>query len=323
MFSFPSLETILKILKDQYGRRIRKLRISLTDKCNLRCHYCMPLDAKFMNEESFMKDYQYYDIVNELCDLGLEEVRITGGEPLLRKSFINIIEKLSKAPLAKLGLTTNGILLERYLNHLKDNKVKYLNVSLDSLNAQNFQNITYGNHMDRVISNILKAKQMGFHVKINMVVMKSINDHEIFDFVNFSGKTGIEVRFLEVMRVGYACKSQSDQFISANEIISNLSARYVLTRKTDEHDSTSFNYQLSNQARIGFIASESQPFCGNCSRWRLSADGILRSCLLKDDGMSVKDLTREDRHTIYTSLLGMKPYLRPPEVTHQMNEIGG
>lgn len=310
-------------LVDQHGRRIRKLRLSLTDKCNLRCHYCMPLNASFMDESEYLTPGEYYHLVKELCDHGLEELRLTGGEPLLRKSFTEIAEKISSLPLKKIGLTTNGIFLDKYLDVLWNNRIHYLNISLDSLDEENFRKITFGNHLKRILTNIDLARNKGFHIKINAVAMRGINDHEIFDFAEYSRATGLEVRFLEVMRIGEACKNQSDQFISAGEITDLLKTRFDLKPIIKEFDSTSFNYLLSNGAHIGLIASESQAFCGQCSRWRLSADGILRACLFKDDGLSIKNTTSEKREQIYQSLLGMKPFHRPVEVNHLMHAIGG
>lgn len=305
------------MLIDQHGRRIRKLRISLTDKCNLRCHYCMPVDQVFMDEKKYLPVDELVEIVSELKDRGLEEVRLTGGEPLMRKSFPQIVGELGKLNLKKIGLTTNGIYLDKYLDVLKANRVFFLNISLDSLNEENFKKITHGNHLKKVISNIRLAVNEGFVVKINTVLMRGINDHEILDFVKFSEDESVEVRFLELMRIGHAREEQNQQFMSAAETMKVMGP---LKTVTVPHDSTSFNFVTENGGQIGFIASESQPFCGQCSRWRLSADGILRACLLKDDGLSVR---KTNRNEIYQELLGMKPISRPLEVSHSMNAIGG
>ena len=176
---------------------------------------------------------------------------------------------------------------------------------------------------NEVIRNIELSKKMGFDVKINVVAMRGVNDHEIFDFIEFSKNMDIEVRFLEIMRIGFALDEQNNQFIAANELINKLKEKFDLTPIIKEKDSTSFNYRLNNGAQIGFIASESQPFCTNCSRWRLSADGILRACLLKDAGVSIKETCSLEREEIFAKLLGMKPEMRPEQVEHQMNEIGG
>lgn len=313
----------MKSLIDHHGRRVRKLRLSLTDKCNLRCHYCMPLDATFNDEKNNLTPQEYFEIVQDLCDYGLEELRLTGGEPLMRKSFPKIIEQLSTLSLKKIGMTSNGILLDQHFDDLKRFRVNHLNISLDSLDEKNFQKITHGNHLKRVLQNIESAIKLNFQVKINVVSMKGINDHELFDFVEYSKAMGIEVRFLEIMRIGYARSEQENQFMSSEEHISKLKSRYHLIPIRKDYDSTSFNFLLDNGAKIGFIASESNAFCGQCSRWRLSADGIMRACLLKDDGISLKNTSREARQSIYETLLGMKPLMRPKEVTHQMNAIGG
>lgn len=313
----------MKELIDSHGRKIRKLRLSLTDKCNLRCHYCMPVDATFMDEKSYLTPPEYFEIVKDLYQYGLEELRLTGGEPLMRKSFREIVELIAQVPLKKIGMTTNGIFLDKYLDVLKDNRVHHLNISLDSLNPQNFKKITHGDHLNRILRNIELAQKLNFNIKLNVVAMRGVNDHELMDFAAYSAKTGLEVRFLEIMRIGYAMNSQDDQYITAKEMIGRLQQNFELKPIVKEIDSTSFNYLLNNGARIGFIASESQAFCGHCSRWRLSADGIMRACLLKDDGLTIKDKTNSEREHIYQSLLGMKPFMRPAEVTHHMNAIGG
>jgi cyclic pyranopterin phosphate synthase len=310
-------------LTDQYGRRIKKLRVSLTDKCNLRCHYCMPVNQKFMEEDKFLSPLEYYDILEELSQYGLEEVRLTGGEPLLGKSFSQIAEIISSFHFKKVGITTNGILIDRYIDTLIKNKIYYLNVSLDSLDPSNFKSITNGDYLSQVVSNVRKARDAGLSVKINVVAMKGINDHEVLNFVSFAENEKIEVRFLELMRIGYACKDQSKQFISADELISQIKIKYDLKSIMVPNDSTSYSFLTSTGAVIGFIASESKPFCGNCSRWRLSADGILRSCLLKNDGLSIRNKSPDERKRIYKVLLQQKPYLRPAEVSHHMNMIGG
>jgi cyclic pyranopterin phosphate synthase len=303
-------------LIDSNGRRIRKLRVSLTDKCNLRCHYCMPVDQVFMEEKSYLAPSEIEEVVKELQEYGLEEVRLTGGEPLMRKSFPQIIERLGGLNLK----TTNGIFLDKYLELLKNNRVFHLNISLDSLDPENFRRITFANHLERVLANIRLAVSQGFVVKINAVLMRGINDHEIFDFVKFSEDESVEVRFLELMRIGHALDAQREQFIPAREIVTRLKGHHELKPITMPEDSTSYNFVTENGGNVGFIASESEPFCGHCSRWRLSADGILRACLLKDEGMSIRT---QKRNEIYRELLGMKPLTRPVEVNHSMNAIGG
>lgn len=313
----------MKALIDPHGRRVRKLRLSLTDKCNLRCHYCMPVDSTFMPTERYLSAAQMHEIVAELCEYGLEELRLTGGEPLVRKDFAECVHLLASLPLKKIGLTSNGILLDQHWETLLANRILHLNLSLDSLDAKSFHRITHGDHFHRVLRNLEKARELGFDVKVNVVAMKGVNDHELEDFINLSARLGIEVRFLEYMRIGHALNSQDDQFISAQDLIKRIQLTHELKAVVKEQDSTSFNYVLENGAQIGFIASETQAFCGHCSRWRLSADGVMRACLMKDDGLVMKGLAPEARALAYQQLLGMKPFLRPAEVTHAMNAIGG
>lgn len=308
------------MLVDHFGRKIRKLRVSLTDKCNLRCHYCMPIDQVFMDESRYMSPDEMVEVVKELQGLGLEEVRLTGGEPLMRKSFPEIVERLSGLGLKKLALTTNGIYLDKYLELLKRHRIFHLNISLDSLDPENFRKITKGNHLPRIVSTIRQAVSLGFVVKINTVIMRGINDHEVMDFVKFSEEESVEVRFLELMRIGHANSEQEKQFITARELVRRIKEEHKLKTVTMPLDSTSYNFVTENGGQVGFIASESEPFCGQCSRWRLSADGIIRACLFKDDGRSVRV---ENRQEIYQELLGMKPVFRPREVGHSMNAIGG
>jgi len=311
------------MLKDQYGRVIKKLRYSLTDKCNLRCHYCMPVNQTFKDEKHFLSLDDSFDIIHDLYQRGVEEIRFTGGEPLMRSSFSAIMDKICSIPFKKRGLTTNGIFLDKYFDVLKRNNIYSLNISLDSLNSDLFKKITYGDYLDRIIKNILLAKEMGFFVKINVVMMKGVNDHELLSFIDFSAKYQIEIRFLELMRIGYALPNQTNQFISANELILRLKNEMELKSIMMPQDSTSFNFLTPTGAQIGFIASESQPFCGQCSRWRLSSDGVLRACLLKDDGLSVKGMNQSQRNLVFDQVLGIKPERRPKEVFHTMNTIGG
>lgn len=310
-------------LVDSYGRRIRKLRVSLTDHCNLRCLYCMPVEAHFLERENYLNADEYAEIIRELIPLGLEEVRLTGGEPLLRREFPAIVQHIASLGLSKIGLTTNGIFLEPYLELLQGMNLTNLNISLDSLKTHSFEHITQGKCLDKILANIDLAKVKGFNIKINVVIMKGLNEDEILDFVEYSKCLGVEVRFLELMRIGYACHQQNERFISAQTVLAKIREKYILSPLSSALDSTSFQFKTDCGARLGFIASESQPFCGHCSRWRLSVDGILRACLLKNEGLSVRHLSPQQRQVVYQTLLGMKPYLRPPEVQHAMYQIGG
>ncbi len=310
-------------LFDPQGRKIRKLRVSLLDACNFRCTYCMPENPQFMSRKQWLKPEEIETICRILSELGLEQIRITGGEPTLRKEFPKIMSLISKLPIKKLGLTTNGYLLEQHLPFLLDTACRSINISIDSLNEERFNAVTRSRGFKHVISATLKAKQMGFQVKINTVLMRGVNDQEITDFVAFSAKHNIEVRFLELMRIGQACTNQSPLFISAGEVIEQLKKDDTLTKTVTEFDATSFNFKTNSGAHIGFIASESVPFCGSCSRLRLSADGFLRACLMSEKGLSLKGLEPRDCENILHQVMRMKPSHRIPEIHQDMHQIGG
>ncbi len=310
-------------LVDPWHRRIRKLRVSLTDQCNLRCRYCMPLHPEFMAKSSYLSPQDYTDIIAELLDYGIEEIRITGGEPLVRREFAEIMLGLGKLAIPSLSLTTNGMLLHRCWDVLKAAHVGKINISLDSLNADTAAAISYRDGLAEILRNIRAGIGQGFNIKLNMVLMRGINDHELFDFVELARDTGVTVRFLELMRIGYANHLYADHYISAQDCIARLQERYTLSPITAAPDSTAFYFTIDEAVTIGFIASESQPFCSTCSRWRLAADGRLFACLFTEDGLSIRETTPAQRRQIYQQLLGMKPTGRIEQVLHPMYGLGG
>ena len=310
-------------LVDSYGRRIKKLRVSLLDACNFRCVYCMPLNPVFMASSRWLRPEEIEKICAALVDFGLEQIRLTGGEPMLREDFRDIVLRLSSLPLDKLGLTTNGWNLAKELDFLSDTNCRHINISLDSLTKEIFSRITRRDYFSKVLDSILSAKRLGFHVKINTVMMRGVNDHEIFDFLKFSAEHEVEVRFLELMSIGQVRGSGDKLFIPASEVIQMISSQEELTGEQSECDSTSFNFKTSSGASIGFIASETLPFCRNCSRWRLSADGFLRACLMSEKGIYIRGADPEDYKSKLSELLMMKPYGKIERVEKYMYKIGG
>ncbi|MEN9216357.1 MAG: hypothetical protein Q6K90_03410, partial [Gloeomargarita sp. HHBFW_bins_162] len=178
-------------------------------------------------------------------------------------------------------------------------------------------------YLSTVLDNISRAVAQGFEVKINTVIMRGINDHELFDFVEYARKLSITVRFLELMRIGYANPLYPKHFISSQECITKLQTRYRLHKVSTACDSTAFYFLVDGEVNVGFIASESQPFCGSCSRWRLSSDGRLFACLFTEEGLSIRHLSPEQRSYIYQQLLDMKPMQRAEKVFHPMYSLGG
>jgi GTP 3',8-cyclase len=314
---------MLPVLTDGVGRRMRKLRVSLTDVCNFRCTYCMPQDVRFQPSCTLLPPDQVILMVEGLVDLGISELRITGGEPMARKEFREITSGLSRLPVRKLGLTTNGFWLSRELDFLENTTCRHINVSLDSLRPERFAEITRTPFFDRVMRALLEAKERGFPVKVNAVLIRGANDDEVEDFVDFSAKYDIPVRFLEYMKIGPERKRFDELFVPADEIIDRLRLRHRLTSVESEVDATAFSFRTDEGAEVGFIASESRPFCHNCSRLRLSARGKLRACLMSEDGVSLVGVPRDRYPEILQAVMAMKPTGRIEEIAQSMNEIGG
>lgn len=310
-------------LIDLHGRHIRKLRVSLLDACNFRCFYCMPLKTRFMPVAQLLTSGEIERICASLVRLGIERIRITGGEPTLRTDFKEIMLRLGKLPLDQLGVTSNGLRLKDHLEHLWSIGCHNLNFSLDSLQEGRFERITFSQGFRRVLDTILAARRMGFNVKINTLLLKGQNDDEILDFVRFSAQEDIEVRFLELMKIGVASNGQQKLFLSADEAGDIISKRERLIPEEVELDSTSVAFRTESGARIGFIASESRPFCGHCSRLRLTADGQLRACLMAPSGYSIRGIPEERLEEVVCQVIAQKPMERTASTLSRMNQLGG
>jgi cyclic pyranopterin phosphate synthase len=314
-------------LVDSHGRHIHKLRLNLLDACNMRCMYCMPEDTKFMAKRYLLSPDNFFNITKNLIEFGVDEIRLTGGEPFLRSDIKEIVIKLSTLKLKKLGITTNAIDLNKHLEYLKDTSLRNINVSLDSLDENTFHFMTKRNVLNLVLDNVLKAKEMGFTIKLNCVVLRNYNFSEVKELIEFSAKHNIELRFLELMKIGVALDYFEKEFVSADEIIKKISELgHSIDKVPMPIDSTSFNYivqTIKGPASIGFIASESKPFCGGCSRLRLSADGTLRPCIMVDTGPNLANLDFGEYPKVLAHLIEQKPTGRLEKIERNMNQIGG
>lgn len=310
------------MLIDEHGRRMRKLRLSITEACNFHCFYCMPGKSPPLHDPRALDAEGYARIIEPLVKAGIEQVRITGGEPLLRPEFRSIVARLSHIEGLHLSVTTNASLLIREIDYLWDQGVRKLNISMDSLDEGNFNKIT-GRHLPPVLAAIHSAKMKGFHVKINMVVSRGINDHELLDFVDFAEEEQLEVRFLEMMQIGPARHQHSALFMDADSMEERIRMRYSLNAIESENDSTVYRFHTPRQAVIGFMASESKPFCGSCSRLRMSARGELRACLMKTDSVALAHLSESNMLTAVLNLLHKKPMDRVDSLMQAMHQIGG
>jgi len=283
----------------------------------------MPEERQFIPTKDLMSREEILRLATILVDNGIDELRLTGGEPTLRSDFVDIVKDLAKLNTKKFGFTTNGRTLHKFIEEIKDTNCKYINFSLDSLNQELFAKITGKDALEDVLTSIFKAKELGFHVKLNVVLMKGVNDHEISDFIEFSAEHGIEVRFLELMKIGVASGRNNSQFISAAEILEKLNQNWDSTAVSRKIDDTSFNYILENGANIGFIASESQPFCNGCSRLRIGPKGTLRPCLMMNEGYKIAGKDEVEVLDLLHKVMDMKPTDRIENVEQNMYEIGG
>ncbi len=310
-------------LSDQHGRVMKKLRVQLLDACQMRCTYCMPENPVFLPKNKLLHSDEIASIVSNLVALGITELRVTGGEPLLRPDFQVIIQKLSKLPAASFGITTNAALLRKHLDFLKDTPFRHLNISLDSLQEERFFAITRTHTFKTVLANVLQARDLGFAVKINTVIMKGVNDDELLDFVRFASQENLEVRFLEYMKVGPATPAFDARFLSAAAMRQIITKEDALVPLPTPNDATARRFESKSGARLGFIASESEPFCGGCSRLRLSATGKLRACLFSEEGIDLRGKRVEEYPEIVKKVITFKPYSRIVSIEESMNAIGG
>ncbi len=279
--------------KDTFQRPLKDLRISVTDRCNFRCTYCMPLDEYEWIERAEILTYEEIARLAALfVGLGVDKIRLTGGEPLLRKNLNQLVGKLFLLPGIKdLCLTTNASLLAPQVSALKAAGLRRVNVSLDTLQPEKFRRMTKRGELGRVLEGLFAAKSQGFGpIKINAVIEKGVNDDEIIDLVEFARDNGFAMRFIEYMDVGNSNQWTSAKMVSKKEILERISARYPLREVGRDHGSApSIDYEfVDGGGDMGVIASVTEPFCGSCTRARLTADGKMVTCLFSQQGHDLK-----------------------------------
>lgn len=270
------------ILTDSYGREHNYLRISLTERCNLRCTYCMPADGIQLSPKSHIMTYEeIYTIAKEFVDNGVTKIRLTGGEPLVRKDAALIMEKLASLPV-ELAITTNGVIVDRFIEQFKKCGITKINVSLDSLDTLKNESITRRDYFTKVYKNILLLVNEGFEVKVNCVLMKDFNDNEIIDFIELTKEHLLQIRFIEFMPFD-GNKWNMEKSVSLEEILKQVYEHYDLnkfTRLNDQPNDTAKNYKIKDyKGSFAVISSVTNPFCDSCNRIRLTANGQLKNCL--------------------------------------------
>ncbi|MEL0456726.1 GTP 3',8-cyclase MoaA [Flavobacteriaceae bacterium SZ-1-7] len=286
------------ILQDTFGRDHTYLRISLIECCNLRCTYCMPEEGVQLSPKSHIMTYEeIYDIAKIFVKHGVNKIRLTGGEPLVRKDFKVVLEKLATLPV-ELSITSNAVIIDRFIDVLKTNNVKNINVSLDSLNREKFKHITRRAEFDKVYNNILLLVKEGFNVKVNTVLINGFNDNEIIDFINFTKEHPISVRFIEFMPFD-GNKWDMSKMVSYAEVmnyVENSFSKEDIIRLADAPNDTSKNYKIKGyKGSFAIISSVTNPFCDSCNRLRLTANGQLKNCLFSSTESDLLTLLRAGR----------------------------
>ncbi|MEX0929660.1 MAG: GTP 3',8-cyclase MoaA [Balneolales bacterium] len=270
-------------LIDQHGRIHDYLRISLTERCNLRCTYCMPEEGVDLTPGSNICSYEeLLEIIDRFIELGVKKIRITGGEPLVRKRVEQIFEALGRRS-PELAITTNGLLLDRFMDVFESCGLRNVNVSLDTLDPAKFMMITRRPGFEKVMKNIHALIDRGFHTKLNMVVMSGVNEDEIADFAALARDLPLVVRFIEFMPFD-GNRWDNTKMVPATEIRSRIESRFTLHKDEDSLHDTTKHYRIKGfEGRIGIISSMSEQFCGSCNRIRLLANGSIKNCLFSGD----------------------------------------
>ena len=287
------------MLRDSHNRIIRDLRISLTDRCNFRCFYCLPNGEPPLARKDTILTFEEIEYIAEVfVSLGIEKIRLTGGEPMLRRNIETLVSKLSKLKpdLKDLALTTNGFDIPRRAEALKVAGLDRMTISLDTLDTQRFREITGVDSLEEVFQAIEAAKRHGFEpVKINAVIVRGVNDDELVDFARFARSTGVEMRFIEYMPLDSGHHWDRSKVVPGREILETISGVYPLVLKDASRGSeTSWKYSFADgePGGIGIIAPVTEMFCGACSRIRLTADGQIRTCLFSTVEHNLRDYLR-------------------------------
>ncbi|MDY0226554.1 MAG: GTP 3',8-cyclase MoaA [Desulfomicrobium apsheronum] len=295
------------MLIDSHGRKVSYLRLSITDRCNLRCLYCRPQDEwTFIPHEQILSFEEMAELVDVARQAGVEKVRLTGGEPFARKDFIPFVGRLHvKYPDLDLRITTNGTLLADRVDELREAGISCLNISLDTLQRKKFEEITKIDAYDQVRAGIDACLKGGLRVKVNVVALKGINDDELPGFVDFARDNGVDVRFIEFMPIGYQSRWSRDNYWPAEEIIAEVEKLVPLEEvlEASRNSGPARMYGISGgSGRIGVISAVSNHFCESCNRFRVTSDGKLRTCLFSDREYDVRSILRDPEHTMQDML---------------------
>lgn len=323
-------------LVDTFGRAHTYLRISVTDRCNLRCRYCMPADGLVWKKKDQLLSYEEIERLAKIfVSMGIDKIRLTGGEPLVRKDLLTLVKKLAPIEnLKTLAMTTNATLLAPQAKALRQAGLTHLNISLDSLRKERFEAITRLDSFDEVMAGIMAAIESGYQsLKINAVAIAGFNDDEILDFVAFAQQHKINVRFIEFMPFKDN-EWNIDKVVTYSEMKARIEEHYSLTQIVQSPSDVSKDFALDGGGSVSFITSMSESFCGTCNRLRLTGEGSIKSCLFYPAELSLRDAMRKGASDqsikdLILQSLAAKPEAHPPaeEIAAQENrtmiEIGG
>ena len=305
------------MLIDSFQRKISYIRVSVTDRCDFRCVYCMSEDMEFLPKKDVLSLEELDRLCNTFIDLGVKKLRITGGEPLVRKNIMQLFSNLGNKigqGLEELTLTTNGSQLARYAKDLFDNKVKRINVSLDSLDKNKFKKITRNSDFNKVVKGIMAAKNAGLKIKINTVALKGINDNEILDLVNWCGENKFALTFIEVMPMGEIGEKRIDQYMPLTEVRSLIKTRYSITDDPLKTGGPAkYVHCHETDQKIGFITPLTHNFCEACNRVRITCTGKMYMCLGQEDREDLKKPLRESENDDLLKKAIYKAILKKPK----------
>jgi len=283
------------MIEDSYGRTINYLRIAVTDRCNLRCTYCMPAEGlDWLPHKNLMTFEEMFRCCSLLLKMGVEKIRITGGEPFLRKDLVPFLYRLSeREELKELTLTTNGLLTEKFIPDLKKMGIKSVNISLDTLDANRFKQITHRDGLDKVLSTMYGLLENDIDVKINAVVMEDKNIEDIIPLIKLTEKLPIAIRFIEEMPFNGGGHTVSLKWDFA-KILQHIQSHFSgIIKVTDQANSTSYNYKIPGyKGNVGIIAAYTRSFCGSCNRIRITPEGVIRTCLYDAGTLNLKNIMR-------------------------------
>lgn len=312
------------MLYDSFGRKHDYLRISITDRCNFRCTYCMPDNRPGAYPETAgkMSPTEIEGIARVFCSLGITKIRITGGEPFVRKDVGEIISRLSVLP-SKLTLTTNGVYIDRFMKDIQKAGISSVNVSLDAMDKETFRIVAQRDMFDQVMTNIRLLLEAGIHVKVNMVVLKGENEQQVPEFVAWTEKLPLHVRFIEYMPF---TKNEWDhrKVVSAEEIRSMIATKYNFRKLNDHPNDTAKSYGIEGfMGTFALISTMTEPFCDSCNRLRLTADGKMKNCLFSKGEIDLLSAfrRREDLETLIRSCLWDKKAARGGQMDESLEML--